>query len=139
MDNKEFDFDKMEEDHKKISETFDKVEYDGKRDILKYFDRIHDKLFTFNNILIVGFFTLSKFKENVSINTILFPICNLIFLIYIEYSMMEKSRFEASIKDKNLSEINENGKLIKSTNKYSLYIILSTLLVTLIFLLNLFN
>ncbi|MDM1297010.1 hypothetical protein HXZ94_00630 [Empedobacter falsenii] len=139
MDNKEFDFDKMEEDHKKISETFDKVEYDGKRDILKYFDRIHDKLFNFNNILIAGFFTLSNFKSDVIVETILFPLINLVFLIYIEYKMMEKSRFESQIKTKNIDEINKNGNSISKTNKYSLNIIFSTSIVMIIFLYNLFK
>ncbi len=139
MDNKEFDFDKMEEDHKKINETFDKVEYDGKRDILKYFDRIHDKLFNFNNILIAGFFTLSNFKSDVIVETILFPLINLVFLIYIEYKMMEKSRFESQIKTKNNDEINKNGNSISKTNKYSLNIIFSTSIVMIIFLYNLFK
>ena len=139
MDNKEFDFDKMEEDHKKINETFDKVEYDGKRDILKYFDRIHDKLFNFNNILIAGFFTLSNFKSDVIVETILFPLINLVFLIYIEYKMMEKSRFESQIKTKNNDEINKNGNSISKTNKYSLNIIFSTSIVMIILLYNLFK
>lgn len=42
----------MDEELAEIPRRFEKMEQDGKRDILKYFDRIHDKLFTFNNILI---------------------------------------------------------------------------------------
>jgi len=37
----------------------DDAEEQGKKNILKYFDRLHDKLFTFNNIMIVGFFAIS--------------------------------------------------------------------------------
>lgn len=139
MKNDEIDFEKMEQDHKKISENFDKIEYDGKRDILKYFDRIHDKLFNFNNILIAGFFTLSKFKSDVVVQTILFPLINLVFLIYIEYKMMEKSRFESQITTKNINDIDKIGYSISKTNKYSLYIIFSTIIVIIIFLYNLFK
>jgi hypothetical protein len=34
------------------------IEAEGIKNPLKYFDRINDKLFTINNILMVGFFTL---------------------------------------------------------------------------------
>jgi hypothetical protein len=38
-----------------IDKIFRKTEEEGVKNILKYFDRIHDKLFTFNNVLIPPF------------------------------------------------------------------------------------
>ena len=130
----------MEETFKEIEKTMASMEkkaYDGTRDILKYFDRIHDKLFTFNNIMIVGFFTLSKLKNNVPIELIFVPLINLVILIYIEYKMMQKSRFEARILDVNFEEIPKLGNMISKTNSYSLLSIFSTFVVTLFFIFNL--
>ena len=130
----------MEETFKEIEKTMASMEkkaYDGTRDILKYFDRIHDKLFTFNNIMIVGFFTLSKLKNNVPIELIFVPLINLVILIYIEYKMMQKSRFEARILDVNFEEIPKLGNMISKTNSYSLLSIFSTFVVPLFFIFNL--
>ena len=130
----------MEETFKEIEKTMASMEkkaYDGTRDILKYFDRIHDKLFTFNNIMIVGFFTLSKLKNNVPIELIFVPLINLVILIYIEYKMMQKSRFEARILDVNFEEIPKLGNMISKTNSYSLLSIFSTFVVNLFFIFNL--
>lgn len=130
----------LEETFKEIDKTMaslEKKSYDGTRDILKYFDRIHDKLFTFNNIMIVGFFTISKLKNSVPIELIFVPLINLVILIYIEYKMMEKSRFEAGILDVNFDKVSELGNMVTKTNAYSILSIFSTLVVTLFFLFNL--
>lgn len=121
----------------KINENFRKTEEEGAKSIIKYFDRIHDKLFTFNNILIAGYFTLSKLLDSISAFTIIIPLINLGFLIYIEYRMMEKSRFEADIRSKDKSQIDNHGLSINKINFYSLKAIASTTLVTLYFLYNL--
>lgn len=118
----------------KINENFRKTEEEGAKGILKHFDRIHDKLFTFNNILIAGYFALTKFNENISSFNILIPIANLCLLIYIEYRMMEKSRFESKITQKPLEEIEKWNKSINKINLYSLLTIGTTLIVTIVFL-----
>lgn len=79
--------------------SLEKKSYDGVRDIFKYFDRINDKLFTFNNILIAGFFAIGKLKDGIPMWLIIIPILNLGFFIFIEYMIMEKSRMEAFILD----------------------------------------
>lgn len=120
-------------EHNELNE-FDKAEEQGKQNILKYFDRIHDKLFTFNNIMIVGFFTLSKIETDVNIRNILIPISNLIILVYIEYRMMELSRTEAYIKEIPINQLNK-----KLYSKYgvvtwlSLVSIITTTIVTSVF------
>jgi hypothetical protein len=117
-----------------MEQRHNKMEEEALKNMLKHFDRIHDKLFTFNNILIAGYFTLSKIKNEISVATILIPIANLIILLFIEYRMMEKNRFESHITKKLPSEIDKWGKGISRTNLYSLLAITSTGIVTIIFL-----
>ncbi len=126
-------------DVEKTFENFKRIENEGVRDILKYFDRIHDKLFTFNNILIAGYFALSRFFESFSIYMIIVPIVNLGLLLLIEYRMMEKSRFESEITRKTSKEIDKHGLRINKTTRFSLYSILSTTIVVLIFIFSLFT
>lgn len=130
----DFDFEESERENKRIEENFERTEIEGLKNVLKHFDRIHDKLFVFNNILIAGFFALSKIETSVSVKTILIPIINLCFLIFIEYEMMEKSRFEAFIKSQPFDKYDKHGMRIKRTNWYSLLSIFTTLIVTSIFI-----
>lgn len=136
MQNEDFEEElaRIDKEVQEIDERMKKREEIGLANVLKHFDRIHDKLFTFNNILIAGYFTLSKIEPTVPVKTILIPILNLCFLIFIEYRQMEKSRFESSIRSKNMTEINKYGKGINKTNQYSLTSILTTAIVTLAFL-----
>ncbi len=117
-----------------IEQRFKKTEEEGLKNLLKHFDRIHDKLFTFNNILIAGYFALSKLEKTLSLFAILIPITNLIILLFIEYKMMEKSRFESEITKKPMREISKWGKSIERTTQYSLLAIITTTIVTIIFL-----
>jgi len=123
------------EESEKTLTSLEKKAYDGVRDIFKYFDRINDKLFNFNNILIAGFFAIAKLKNDVTMWLIIIPIVNLGFFIFIEYMIMEKSRMEAFI----LESFDESKyrKNINRTNLYSLLMILSTSIVTICFLYNL--
>ncbi|MCB0536558.1 MAG: hypothetical protein KDE33_03430 [Bacteroidetes bacterium] len=112
-------------------ENFDNTEKQGQKNILHYFDRIHDKLFTFNNILIAGYFALSQFDINVSIKTIIIPIINLIYLIYLEYRMMELSQAESNVKNIPLTDLDR--RLFSKYSKVTLFsfgAILSTTAVT---------
>jgi hypothetical protein len=129
--------DEFEKNSKEIDDIFShfkRIEEQGKEKILYYFDRIHNNLFVFNNLLIAGFFTLAQLKVTVSNWNIIIPIVNLWFLIYIDYRLMEKSRFEAKITEQPQSKIQEYGKTIQTTTLMSLCAIVSTLLITIIFL-----
>lgn len=136
---KEDDIDNVTSEVDIIFENFKRTEHEGVRDILKYFDRIHDKLFTFNNILIAGYFALSRFFDAFSIYMIIVPLVNLGLLLLIEYRMMEKSRFESEITQKTPKEIEKHGLSINKTTRYSLCSILSTTIVVLIFNFSLFT
>ncbi len=129
----------IEEELTEFDERFKKTESDGIKNVLKHFDRIHDKLFTFNNILIAGYFALSQFFVSFSVYGIIIPLLNLALFIFIEYRMMEKSRFDAEVTKKTPEEIVKHGKAINRTNRYSLYSIISTTVVLVIFLINLYS
>lgn len=129
--------DELEEIDKRVEEAIAnmrKTEEEGLQNTLKHFDRIHDKLFDFNNLLIAGYFALATLKQNVPIRSILVPIINMCFLIFIEYRMMEKSRFQSQIGSKTQSDIEKWGKGISQTNLYSLGIIATTIVVIVVFL-----
>jgi hypothetical protein len=116
-------------------DTFDETAKSGQKNILHYFDRIHDKLFTLNNILIAGYFTAAKLNPQIGMSNIIFPFINLVFLIFVEYRMMELSRVEANILNISLNQL--ETKLFRKYSKVTLlsfFAILSTLTVTIIFL-----
>lgn len=110
-------------------------EKQGLRDILRYYDRIHDKLFSFNNMLIAGYFVIIA-MPNSQTNPwwILLPIFNMLNLVFVDYEMMEKSRFESAIMSKSQKEIQNHGKRISKTTWRSLFTIISTLIVTFVFI-----
>ena len=104
----------------------------GRDNILKYFDRLHDKLFTFNNILIGGYFVLSKIDESIDVVNILWPISNMLFFIFIEHRMyyLSKKQSKISKSQEHLSSFLEKTMWISG---FSILSILSTTLVTFIF------
>jgi hypothetical protein len=111
-----------------FEKKIDKIKEDAVKNILSHFNRINDKLFTFNNILIGGYFALSRIETDINIKVIMIPLLNLVFLIFLEYLMMEKSRKEASVDDLGLEEFahfSENKDT--KTTLYSFLAIISTL------------
>ena len=118
--------------------NFKEQEKQGLRDILRYYDRIHDKLFSFNNMLIAGYFVIIA-MPNSQTNPwwILLPIFNMLNLVFVDYEMMEKSRFESAIMSKSQKEIQNHGKRISKTTWRSLFTIISTLIVTFVFVIQL--
>lgn len=122
---------------KESEESYQKMkrsEEENMRDIVKYFDKIHDNIFTYNNLLIAAFFGLAQFQNNISRWTILIPIVNLWILLWINYRMMESARLQSNITNVQTDVIKKHGKYIRNTNLYSLLSIVSTFLVTLSFL-----
>jgi len=58
----------------------------------------------------------------------------MVYLIWIEWRMMEKSRFESSIKSKTKKEIDKWGKSISTNNILSLLSITLTFIVVIYFI-----
>jgi hypothetical protein len=91
------------------------------------FDRIHDKVFNFNNILIGAFLVLGTFPSNaphIKLWTIILPIFNMIFLIYIDYRQMEIHRFAAGEQEWTNAERDEYGNKIRKQTQLSLFALL---------------
>jgi hypothetical protein len=87
------------------------------------FDRIHDKVFNFNNILIATFMVLGTFPSNspiLELWTVVFPILNLIFLVFLEIRQMEIHRFAANEKEWTDIERSQYDKKINSQTLLSL-------------------
>lgn len=120
------------ESEKRIAKM-EKEEEESVKQIWKHFDRINDKLFTFNNIMIAGFFALSKL-QNSHVLSIIVPLLNMVFLLWIEYRMMEYHRFMSMFTKKPIKEISKWGKHQNFTNLYGLLSIISTLAVGLYFM-----
>lgn len=131
---KDFNLDEIEKSMAAIEARMTKREDEGLKNVLKHFDRIHDKLFSINTMFIAGFFALIKISDNISTSTIFIPVANMLYLIWIEYRMMEKSRFEADIKNKTQEEIDRWGKSISFNNLLSLLSIALTLVVAAYFI-----
>lgn len=119
----------------KFEKKIEKIKEDAGKNILNHFNRIHDRLFTSNNIFIAGYFALSRIEPKLNILIIIIPLLNLLFLIFIEYLMMEKSRNEYEIETLEIEElIDFVEKKDKKTNLYSLLSLLSTFIVFICFL-----
>lgn len=87
------------------------------------FDRIHDKVFNLNNILIATYMVLGTFPSEspiLKLWTVIFPVFNLIFLIYLEIRQMGIHRFAANEKAWTDKERNQYGKKINSQTLLSL-------------------
>lgn len=134
------ELDDIFKDIDEITKNFKEQEKQGQRDILRYYDRIHDKLFSFNNMLIAGYFVIIAMPNStMSPWWMILPIINMLHLVCVDYEMMEKSRFDSNIMNKSEKEIYQYGKRISKTTLRSLFTIISTLTTTIIFLIQLIN
>ena len=87
------------------------------------FDRVHDKIFNFNNILIGAFLVLGTFPNetpHVKLWTIIFPIFNMAFMIYIDIKQMEIHRYAAGEQEWNNTEREKYGQKINKQTRLSL-------------------
>ncbi len=124
------------ETEKEMEESYQtllKMEQDGVVDIQKYFDRIHDKLFGLNNILIASYFALISLRMDVSNSVLLIPVLNTLILLYVDYLMLNRARIQAQITSVYEDKRKKFGTLGKEANKYSLISIFFTLTVLVVF------
>lgn len=95
------------------------------------FDRIHDKLFSVNSILIAVLIGFGKFpaeKPIFNIWTALMPLLNIFFLIFLEQRQMEIYRHASQRMNWNLSiDVDKYGEMISKQNLRSLFAIILTL------------
>jgi hypothetical protein len=105
------------------------------------FDRIHEKVFNFNNIMIAAYIALGTFPVDspiIKLWTIIFPIMNLIFLIFIEIRQMEIHRFASNEMEWTSKERNEYGNRINKQTLLSLGSMIISLICLIYILFNLF-
>lgn len=112
----------MEETNKIFDKSDRRVEH-ATNQIQNTFDRVHDKIFNFNNILIGAFLVLGTFPNetpHVKLWTIIFPIFNMAFMIYIDIKQMEIHRYAAGEQEWNNTEREKYGQKINKQTRLSL-------------------
>ncbi|MCL7987742.1 hypothetical protein M8998_07310 [Sphingobacterium sp. lm-10] len=112
---------------------FEKLEDTGVADTQKYFDRMHDKVFSMNNILIAAYFALIAIRNDIPNWILIIPVANSIMLLNIDYRMLKRSRLQSRITTVPRTEIDRYGRMQINTNWYSLLSIYSTIAVVLLF------
>lgn len=108
-------------------------------EIVKYFDRIHDKLFAYQLFFLAGYISLVAIPSiNASPWLLIIPIACVWRLIYLDWKMMEQNRRLSDLGNQNklqMDLLNENQKKI---NQQSLEVILESVITTVIFICVLF-
>jgi hypothetical protein len=122
-----------EQELKDMDQRFERIEESGIADTQKYFDRMHDKVFGMNNLLIAAYFALIAIRKDVPSWSLVIPIFNSILLLYIDYRMLLRARIQASITKVNAEVRERYGSIQINTNLYSLLSIYSTIAVLLVF------
>jgi hypothetical protein len=116
------------ESEKLISKAENRV-INSQNQIQNAFDRIHDKVFNFNNILIGVYLVLAKYPDNSPILKLwvaIFPILNLIYLVFIEIRQMEIHRFASRELDWSADERKEYGEKIRKQTNLSLFALITS-------------
>lgn len=107
----------------KLLEKSDRRVENALSQIQNAFDRVHDKIFNFNNILIGVYLVLGTFPNNspiLNIWTVIFPITNLVFLVYIDIRQMEIHRFASREQEWTSKEREEYDRRVKKQTLLSL-------------------
>lgn len=107
--------DELVADSNKLFDKSDRRVENALNQIQNTFDRIHDKVFNFNNILIGVYMVLGTFpSESPKLNiwTVIFPIINLVYLVYIDIRQMEIHRFASREQEWTADEREEYEKKI---------------------------
>lgn len=122
-------------DSNKILEKSDRRVENATNQIQNSFDRINDKVFNFNNIMIGVYLVLGSFPNKSPeieiwsfIWPFIWPLMNLGFLIYFDYQQMEIYRFASREQQWRSIELEEYGTRIRKQTRLSLIVIISSLL-----------
>lgn len=114
-------------------ELVKKAERDGEeasKNIQSTFDRIHDKLFTINGILVASYFGLGKLPTDdpiVNLWLAILPIAVLIYLVFLEQQQMEIYRHASQRMNWNFDkDVEKYGRMINRQNFKSLFGIIMT-------------
>ncbi|GAA3976577.1 hypothetical protein GCM10022210_29180 [Mucilaginibacter dorajii] len=122
-----------EQELKDMDLRWERIEESGIADTQKYFDRMHDKVFSLNNLLIAAYFALIAIRKDVPNWSLVIPSLNSVLLLYVDYRMLVRARIQGNITKVDAETREKYGSLQTGTNLYSLLSIFSTLAVLLIF------
>jgi hypothetical protein len=122
-----------EQEHKEMNQRLEKMEQDGISDTQKYFDRMHDKVFSLNNLLIAAYFALIAFRKDVPSWSLVIPAANSLLLLYIDYRMLLRARLQSNITQVGGKDRDRYGSIQTGTNLLSLFSIYLTIAVLLVF------
>lgn len=104
--------------------------YDALNNLQNSFDRIHDKLFAFNSMLIIAFLGLSKYPYDnpiLRLWVVFLPILSLIFLVWLEIKQMEIHRHTAKEMEWIEKDRIRYRLMIRTQNRRSLFAIIFTI------------
>jgi len=131
----EQEVDEMLRDCEDIFKRFDNEAERAMGEIVKYFNRIHDKLFAYQLFFLAGYISLIAIPSiRISVWWLLIPVFCVGRLIYIDWKMMEQNRQRANIKNLNLVQIEELNKEQNSITLNSLEVILESFITTIGFI-----
>ena len=118
-----------------IMQRMDKVEEKAKDEVVKYFDRIHDKLFAYQLFFLAGYISLVAIPSiNVSPWLLIIPVFCVARLIHLDWRMMEHNRILSDVKSKNKQQLDKLNEKQMWTNIQSLEVILESVVTTIIFI-----
>lgn len=127
------------ETHIKVGEEsiqgMEKVEEKANDEIVKYFDRIHDKLFAYQLFFLAGYISLVAIPSiDASPWLLIIPIVCVWRLIYLDWKMMGQNRRLSDLMNQNKLQIDLLNESQKKINKQSLEVILESVITTVIFI-----
>ena len=107
----------------------------AKDEIVKYFDRIHDKLFAYQLFFLAGYISLVAIPSiDVSPWLLIIPISCVARLIHLDWRMMERNRILSDVKNQSKRQMDQLDEKQMRINRQSLEIILESLVTTIIFI-----
>lgn len=118
-----------------IMKIMDKVEEKAKDEIVKYFDRMHDKLFAFQLILLAGYIAVVLIPSvGGSPWLLILPILCVARMIHLDWRMMEHNRVLADVKNRNKRQIDKLNEKQMWTNLQSIEILLESIAMSALFI-----
>ena len=118
-----------------IMQRMDKVEEKAKDEVVKYFDRIHDKLFAYQLFFLAGYISLVAIPSiHVSPWLLIIPVFCVARLIHVDWRMMEHNRVLADVKNQNKYQLDKLNEKQMWTNMQSLEVILESIVTTVVFI-----
>jgi hypothetical protein len=99
-------------------------------EIVKYFDRINDKLFTLNNLYIGAYLALIAIKPLTPKYIMFLPVANAIVIGYLDWLLMESFRRMSKLMDMSPSEIDKETKKMNNINVLAFIPVVTTLIVS---------